>query len=61
LYRSPKWINPFAPRRAKYRDSPPYKGFEGFKARAQLEATIRVPSIDFSFKIDLLETRGSGL
>lgn len=30
--------------------------FEGFKALAQLEAEIRVPSIDFSFKTDPLET-----
>jgi hypothetical protein len=30
--------------------------FEGFKANAQLEATLRVPSIDFTFKTDPLET-----
>ena len=30
--------------------------FEGFKAGAQLEATIRVPSIDFIFKTDPMET-----
>ena len=30
--------------------------FEGFKALAQLEAEVRVPSIDFSFKTDPLET-----
>jgi len=30
--------------------------FEGFKAGAQLEAAIRVPSIDFTFKTDPLET-----
>ncbi len=30
--------------------------FEGFKASAQLEATIRVPAIDFTFKTDPLET-----
>jgi len=29
--------------------------FEGFTARAQLEATIRVPLIDFTFKTDPLE------
>ena len=29
--------------------------FEGFKAVAQLEATIRMPSIDFSFTTDPLE------
>jgi hypothetical protein len=30
--------------------------FEGFKALAQLEAEVRVPSIDFTFKTDPLET-----
>lgn len=30
--------------------------FSGYRASAQLEATIRVPSIDFSFKTDPLET-----
>jgi hypothetical protein len=30
--------------------------FDGFKAAAQLEATISVPSIDFIFKTDPLET-----
>ena len=30
--------------------------FEGVKAAAQLEATIRVPSIAFTFKTDPLET-----
>jgi hypothetical protein len=29
--------------------------FEGFKASAQLEATFRVPSIDFTFRTDPLE------
>ena len=33
--------------------------FEGFKASAQLEATLRVPSIGFSFKTDPLETSKS--
>lgn len=33
--------------------------FEGFKAAAQLEATIRVPSIDFTFKTDELEMSSS--
>jgi hypothetical protein len=33
--------------------------FEGFRAAAQLEATIRVPSIDFTFKTDELETSSS--
>jgi len=30
--------------------------FQGFNASAQLEARIRVPSIDFVFKTDSLET-----
>jgi hypothetical protein len=30
--------------------------FAGFKAKAQLEAAVRVPSIDFTFKTDPLET-----
>jgi hypothetical protein len=30
--------------------------FEGFKAWAQLEAEVRVPSIDFTFKTEPLET-----
>jgi len=30
--------------------------FEGFKALAQLEAEVRVPWIDFTFKTDPLET-----
>jgi len=30
--------------------------FRGFKAVAQLEAEVRVPSIDFTFKTDPLET-----
>jgi hypothetical protein len=30
--------------------------FEGFKAVAELEAEVRVPSIDFTFKTDRLET-----
>ena len=30
--------------------------FEGHRASAQLEATLRVPSIDFTFKTDPLET-----
>jgi hypothetical protein len=30
--------------------------FEGHRAQAQLEATMRVPSIDFTFKTDPLET-----
>lgn len=30
--------------------------FEGFKATAQLEATVRIPSIGFAFNTDPLET-----
>ena len=41
---------------AKYEDPARQYRFEGFKASAQLEATIRVPSIDFVFKTDPLET-----
>jgi hypothetical protein len=33
--------------------------FEGFKATARLEATIRVPTIGFLFKTDPLETSKS--
>ena len=40
----------------KYEDSYRQYRFDGFKANAQLEATIRVPSIDFIFKTDPLET-----
>jgi hypothetical protein len=40
----------------KYEDPTRQYLFEGYKANAQLEATIRVPSIDFSFKTDPLET-----
>lgn len=40
----------------KYEDPMRQYRFEGFKATAQLEASIRVPSIDFSFKTDPLET-----
>jgi hypothetical protein len=43
----------------KYEDPMRQYRFEGFKATAQLEATIRVPSIDFSFKTDPLETSKS--
>jgi len=42
--------------RAKYEDAMRQYRFEGFKARAQLEATVRVPLIDFTFKTDPLET-----
>ena len=40
----------------KYEDPMRQYRFEGFKAAAQLEAVIRVPSIDFTFKTDPLET-----
>jgi hypothetical protein len=40
----------------KYEDPMRQYRFEGFKATAQLEATVRVPSIDFTFKTDPLET-----
>ncbi|MCU1311313.1 MAG: hypothetical protein JWO20_2438 [Candidatus Angelobacter sp.] len=40
----------------KYEDPKRQYRFEGFKAEAQLEATMRVPSIDFTFKTDPLET-----
>ncbi len=40
----------------KYEDSSRQYRFDGFKAEAQLEATVRVPSIDFVFKTDALET-----
>jgi hypothetical protein len=39
----------------KYEDPSRQYRFEGFKANAQLEATVRVPSIDFTFKTDPLE------
>jgi len=38
----------------KYEDPTRQYRFDGFKANAQLEATIRVPSIGFSFKTDPL-------
>jgi len=40
----------------KYEDQVRQYLFEGFKAKGQLEAMIRVPSIDFIFKTDPLET-----
>ena len=40
----------------KYEDPMRQYRFEGFKAVAELEAEIRVPSIDFTFKTDPLET-----
>jgi len=43
----------------KYEEAGRQYRFEGFLASAQLEATIRVPSIDFTFKTDPLETSKS--
>ena len=43
----------------KYEDPTRQYRFEGFKANAQLEAAIRMPSIGFSFKTDPLETSKS--
>jgi hypothetical protein len=40
----------------KYENAMQQYRFEGFKAGAQLEATVRVPSIGFIFKTDPLET-----
>jgi len=40
----------------KYEDPSRQYLFEGFKANGQLEAAIRVPSINFVFKTDPLET-----
>jgi hypothetical protein len=40
----------------KYEDPMQQYRFEGFKAHAQLEATLRVPSIDFTFTTDPLQT-----
>jgi hypothetical protein len=40
----------------KYENATQQYRFEGFKARAQLQATVRVPLIDFTFKTDPLET-----
>jgi hypothetical protein len=41
---------------AIYEDPMRQYRFEGFKATAQLEAVVNVPSIDFAFKTDPLET-----
>ncbi len=43
----------------KYEDPARQYRFAGFKASAQLEATMRVPSINFTFKTDPLETSTS--
>lgn len=40
----------------KYEDPTRQYRFIGHKADAQLEATVRVPSIDFTFKTDPLES-----
>jgi hypothetical protein len=40
----------------KYEDPMRQYRFEGFKAVAELGAEVRVPSIDFTFKTDPLET-----
>jgi hypothetical protein len=40
----------------KYENAMQQYRFEGFKAKAQLAATVRVPSLDFIFKTDPLET-----
>ena len=39
----------------KYEDPMWQYRFEGFKAIAKLEASVRVPSINFAFKTDRLE------
>ena len=43
----------------RYEDAARQYRFEGLKASAQLEATIRVPSIGFTFKTDPLESSSS--
>jgi hypothetical protein len=40
----------------EYEDASRWYRFTGFKASAQLEAVVRVPSIGFEFKTDALET-----
>ena len=42
--------------RVMYEDPMRQYRFEGFKAVAQLEATIQAPSVDFTFKTDPLES-----
>jgi hypothetical protein len=39
----------------KYENPKEWYRFTGFKAAAQLEATVRVPSLNFEFKTDPLE------
>lgn len=43
----------------KYEDPTRQYRFEGFKAIAQLEAVVSVPSLDFTFKTDPLATSKS--
>jgi hypothetical protein len=43
----------------KYEDPARQYRFEGLKASAQLEATFRVPSFDFTYRTDPLETSSS--
>jgi hypothetical protein len=40
----------------KYEDASRWYRFEGFKASAQLEASVRVPSIGFEFRTDAPKT-----
>jgi hypothetical protein len=40
----------------KYEDASRQYRFGGFKADAQLEAAVQVPSIDFTFKTDPIDT-----
>jgi hypothetical protein len=40
----------------RYEDPARQYRFEGVRAAAQLEATFRVPSIDFTFRTDAIET-----
>jgi hypothetical protein len=49
------WFFGAGDERVNYEDPNRQYRFEGFKALAQLEAAVRVPSIDFTFKTDSLE------
>jgi hypothetical protein len=51
-----KWVFKVGDEAVKFEDPMRQYRFEGFKASAQLEAFVRVPSIDFTFKTDPLET-----
>lgn len=42
-----------------YEDASRWYRFTGFRACAQLEATVRVPAIGFEFKTDAIETSRS--